>query len=432
MAIKKKKTGDADPSQAAPTPPPTGMQGMQPPPMNMQGMQGMQGQQPMGMQGMQQPPMGMQGMQGMQQPPMNMQGMQQPMGMPGYGGMQQPMGMPGYGGMSFGNPMAQLMQMMAAYGGGMGGMGMPGAQVDPSAQPFVGAPTDDQEPGLAADIVQPATIQDLLKEQQALAVQPVLDRLCLSADGKTALGGLPRGCTIAFAGPPGRGKTRSMLEGIARVAMTGTRCAYVVAEEGFRDEDNPGRDDLCSRFAKVAMAATGLDEAGLRQEVLPNVLIIQSQYHKGHTWDDFIRRYRYVVEDQDVRFVVVDSLNTLDPTHARTADNLSVLKTYNHEHGVTCVTIGQIKDTGEPVGGEALMHTADAVLLIEELSLGSKEIAEFWGGKYREKITVIQARKCVTTPVFPHPVRVHLDERGRLAVHPGHPAEYALPPLPGE
>ncbi|MCW8139836.1 MAG: hypothetical protein KIT58_13140, partial [Planctomycetota bacterium] len=349
---------------------------------------------------------------------------------PGYG--QPP---PGYGA-PYGNPMAQLMQMMAAFGGG--GMGMapipvPG-QVDPSAQPFMaggGAAADDQEPGLAADIVSPATVEDLLKEQKALPVQPVLDRLCLSPDGKTALGGLPQGCTIAFAGPPGRGKTRAMLEGIARVARSGTKCAYVVAEEGFRDEDNPGRDDLCSRFARIAMAATGLDEDGLREHVLSNVLIIQAQYHKGHTWDDFIRRYRYVVEDQGVRFVVVDSLNTLDPTHARTAENLSVLKTYNHEHGVTCVTIGQIKDTGEPVGGEALMHTADAVLLIEELSLGSKEMAEFWGGKYREKITVLHARKSVTTPVFPHPVRVWLDEQGRLAVHPGHPAELALPPLPG-
>jgi hypothetical protein len=39
---------------------------------------------------------------------------------------------------------------------------------------------------------------------------------------------------------------------LARVAAGGTKCAYVVAEEGFRDEDNPGRDDLCSRFARIA------------------------------------------------------------------------------------------------------------------------------------------------------------------------------------
>ncbi|MCO5167741.1 MAG: hypothetical protein M9894_15445 [Planctomycetes bacterium] len=429
MAIKKKKTG-GEPEPSAPPqapPPPAG------PPPGYPG--GPYGGAPIPPPGYPAPP------PGYPAPPPGYPGQAPGYGPPGYPSPQPAYApAPGYGpgapqpgyGMPYGNPMAQLMQMMAAFGG-VGGPGLaPPGQVDPSAQPFMAgaAPADEQEPGLAADIVAPATVEDLLKEQKALPVQPVLDRLCLSPDGKTALGGLPQGCTIAFAGPPGRGKTRAMLEGVARVARSGVKCAYVVAEEGFRDEDNPGRDDLCSRFAKIAMAATGLDEDGLREHVLPNVLIIQSQYHKGHTWDDFIRRYRYVVEDQGVRFVVVDSLNTLDPTHARTAENLSVLKTYNHEHGVTCVTIGQIKDTGEPVGGEALMHTADAVLLIEELSLGSKEMAEFWGGKYREKITVLHARKSVTTPVFPHPVRVWLDEQGRLAVHPGHPAELALPPLP--
>ncbi len=323
----------------------------------------------------------------------------------------------------FGNPMAQMMQMMSSYMGMGGGV----AQVDPSAQPFV--VDEREEAGLDADIVQPALIEDLRKTQQALPVQPVLDRLFLAEDGVHALSGLPLGCTIALAGPPGKGKTRAMLEGVARAAAGGVKCAYVVAEEGFRDEENPGRDDLCSRFAKVGMASLGLDEAGLREQVLPNVLIIQAQYHKGQTWEDFIRRYKYVVEEEGVRFVVVDSLNTLDPSHARTADNLAVLKTYNHEHGVTCVTIGQIKDTGEPVGGEALMHTADAVVLIEELSLGSKEMAEFWGGKYRDRITVIRARKSVSCPVHPYPVRVDLDRDGRLAVHPSHPAEFALPPL---
>jgi len=428
----KKKTAaaaeaPAEPSAAGPTggPAPGGPQ----PQMPMGGMpqQGMPQQMPqqgmpqqMPMQGMpQQMPMpGMQmPMQGMPQQ-MPMQGMPQQPG--GEGGM--PMG--GYGGYfpGYGNPMAQMMQMMQ----GMMGVGG-GAPVDPSAQPFVGR--DEQEVGLEADVVEPALIEDLVKEQAALPVQDVLDRLCLRPDGK-ALGGLPKGCTIAFAGPPGKGKTRAMLEGVARAARAGVTSAYVVAEEGFRDEDNPDRDDLCSRFAKIAMAATGLDEAGLREHVLPNVVILLSQYHRGHTWDDFIRRYRYAVEELGVRFVVVDSLNTLDPSHARTSENLAVLKTYNHEHGVTCVTIGQIKDSGEPVGGEALMHTADAVILIEEMSLGSKDMAEFWGGKYRQKITVIRIRKCVTTPVHPYPVRVDLDADGRLVVHEGHPEPYALPELP--
>tara|TARA_R110002072_G_scaffold10259_1_gene47907 strand:- start:836 stop:2152 length:1317 start_codon:yes stop_codon:yes gene_type:complete len=391
-----------------------GMQqpGMMQPGMMMPGMQGQMMQQP-GMQGqMMQPGMMMPGMMppGMVQPGMQQQGMGQP-------NVAMTM-MPGMMGMGYGNPMAQMLQMM----GMQAGMG----QVDASAMPFVS--DEAEERGLEADIVQPALVEDLLRTQEALSIQPLLDSLCLSEDGKTSLGGIPVGCTVAFAGPPGQGKTRSMLEGVARAAAAGKKCAYVVAEEGFRDEENPGRDDLCSRFAKIAMTATGMNEAELREKVLPNVLIILSQYHKGHTWDDFIRRYKHVVEEEDVEFVVVDSLNTLDPSRTRTAENLATLKTYNHEHGVTCVTIGQIKDTGEPVGGESLMHTADAVFLLEEMSLGSKDMAEFWGGSYRDKITVLRVRKSVTTPIFPYPIRVHVNEAGQLEVHPKHPADYALLP----
>jgi len=420
----KKASKTVAPAEAeAPAQQPAGMQqpGMQQPGMMMPGMQGqmmqpgMQGQmmQP-GMQGqMMQPGMMMPGMMppGMVQPGMGQQGMQ---GQPNVAMTM----MPGMMGMGYGNPMAQMLQMM----GMQAGMG----QVDASAMPFVADETEER--GLEADIVQPALVEDLIRSQEALSIQPLLDSLCLNEDGKTSLGGIPVGCTVAFAGPPGKGKTRSMLEGVARAAAAGKKCAYVVAEEGFRDEDNPGRDDLCSRFAKIAMTATGFDEAELREKVLPNVLIILSQYHKGHTWDDFIRRYKHVVEEEDVEFVVVDSLNTLDPSRTRTAENLATLKTYNHEHGVTCVTIGQIKDTGEPVGGESLMHTADAVFLLEEMSLGSKDMAEFWGGKYRDKITVLRIRKSVTTPIFPYPIRVRVNETGQLEVHPQHPADYALLP----
>lgn len=118
----------------------------------------------------------------------------------------------------------------------------------------------------------------------------------------------------------------------------------------------------------------------------------------------------------------------LDPSRNRTADNLSALKTYNHEHGVTCVCIGQIRDTGAPAGGEALQHTADAVFLIEEMTLTSKEMAEEWGGRYRDRIDVIRAVKCVTTPIFPHPIRIRLSpEAGVLEVHPDQPVDRGAP-----
>ncbi|MEW6281051.1 MAG: ATPase domain-containing protein [Candidatus Eremiobacterota bacterium] len=314
--------------------------------------------------------------------------------------------------------MQQMMQMMMAASGG-------GQAVDAAAQPFTyAAPEEKPDPKLEAELIRPASKGSLLADQKPLPVQAVLDVLCLTPDGKNSLGGIPKGCTIAFAGPPGKGKTRSAIEALVRVAKSGVKCLFVIAEEGFLDENDSGREPLGSRLVRIGMTVTGLSEADFTAQVLENILVLNAQYHKGGTWDEFVNRYRYIVERENVRFVVIDSLNTLDPGKTRTADNLSALKTYNHEKGVTCLTIGQIRDTGMPVGGEALMHTADAVFLLEEMSLGSKEQAEFWGGKYRDVIDVIRAVKCVTTPVFPHPIRVvRNDGVGTLAVHPAQPAE---------
>lgn len=179
------------------------------------------------------------------------------------------------------------------------------------------------------------------------------------------------------------------------------------------------------------MAATGInDEQAFAEQVLENVYVLQSQYHKGHSWDDFVSKYRYLIEKEEISFIVIDSLNMLDPSKNRTADNLSALKTYNHERGVTCICIGQIRDTGSPVGGEALMHTADAVFLIEEMSLGSKDMAELWGGKYRDKIAIIRAIKSVTTPIFEHPIKLARDaQTGVLVVDEAQPDEYATLPV---
>jgi KaiC/GvpD/RAD55 family RecA-like ATPase len=348
--------------------------------------------------------------------PMMPQGYGMPM--PGMPGM--PMMQPGQQ-----NPMLQMFSMLQ-----MMSSGMTQSLVDPSAMPFAApvvpataAPEADK--GLEAGVIRPARLTNRIKGQEAVALGSVLDYLCLTPDGQHALGGIPKGCTIAFAGPPGTSKTRTMLAALAKVALTGEKVAFVVAEEGFHDA-KAGRDDLCSRLCKIGMAVTGLDEAKFEKQVLENFYVVEAQYHKGTTWDDFVSKYRYLIEQHGVKFVVIDSLNMLDPARTRTADNLSALKTYNHEAGATCVCIGQIRDTGEAVGGEALAHTADVFILLEKMSLGSKEIAAVWGGQYRDQIDVIHARKSVTTPKFEHPVRVSRDANGVLIVHPAQPAQYAL------
>jgi len=338
---------------------------------------------------------------------------------------QMPGMMPAMGGAG---PMAQMMQMMQMMMGQVGGV----AGVDPAAQPFTGAeavPDEDDE--LMADIVRPATLETLLKQQVAIPTGTVLDRMCLTEDGEHALGGIPKGCTIAFCGPPGKGKSRTALAAMAQVAASGGKVAYVVAEEGFVDPDDSGRDDLCSRLTKICMASQGLDEAGFREKIAPNLWIMLSQYHRGHAWSDFVNRYRYLVEKEGIDFVVIDSLNTLDPSRNKTAENLATLKTYNHEKGITCLTIGQIRDTGAPAGGEALMHTADVVYLMEYLNLSSKDMAALWGGTYRERILTIRTVKSISTPIVAHPVRVtQTATEGKLVLHPDHPLDaFSVPEI---
>jgi KaiC/GvpD/RAD55 family RecA-like ATPase len=353
-------------------------------------------------------------------------GMMPAMGPAGFGmmpGVPAAAQMPGMAAM---NPMLAMMQMMQAM---MGGMGMSGV-VDPSAVPFAAAQAKpDGDKGLDAGIIRPALLTERIRNQEALPLGSVLDLLCLTDDAKHSLGGVPKGCTIAFAGPPGKGKTRTALAGIANVARRADKVAFVVAEEGFHDESGSGRDDLCSRLVKIGMGVTGLDEAAFTKDVLENIFVLECQYHKGTTWDDFVAKYRYLVEKEAIEFVVIDSLNMLDPTKNRTADNLSALKTYNHESGVTCLCLGQIRDTGMPAGGEALQHTADVVFLIEELSMGSKEMADQWGSKYRDRIDIITCLKSVTTPRFEYPIRLgRAAGTGILSVHEAQPADYK--PLP--
>lgn len=365
---------------------------------------------------------------GMMQPGMPQAGMAMPgqmpqQAMPGQPGLQPgmmpQMGVPQMGG---GNPMMQMMQMMQMMAGG----GMGPAMMDPSAMPFAGGEAvADGDAGLDADFIRPSMLETLLRTQEGVETGSVLDYLCLTEGAENSLGGIPKGCTMAFAGPPGKGKTRTALAALAKVALGGEKVAFVVAEEGFHDPDGNGRDDLCSRMTKIGMSITGLDEAAFRSQVLENVYVMESQYHKGNSWDEFVSKYRFLIEHEEIAFVVIDSLNMLDPSKNHTADNLSALKTYNHEQGTTCLCIGQIRDTGSPVGGEALMHTADAVFLIEEMSLGSKEIAEMWGGKYRDKIDIIRAIKSVSTPTFPHPIRLDRDpDTGVLVIHESQPADY--------
>jgi KaiC/GvpD/RAD55 family RecA-like ATPase len=317
--------------------------------------------------------------------------------------------------------MALMTQMMQTMQSMMSAGAMPG-QWD-SASPF--QQTEEIVEAVPHDIIMPKTLERGIVLQEGLNVHPLYAKLFLN-DDNVPLEGIPKGCTCTLTGPAYSGKTRSALEMIVYAAMNDIKTAYVVAEEGFFDDKGSGRNDLFSRFLKIAETISGLSEKKFRQKYDDMYVVIPNQYHKGKSWEEFIRDYRYAVEELECRFTIIDSINMLDPSKLNTVDNLNALKTYNHEKGITCVVIGQVKDTGQPQGGEALFHTSEVALHISEMSMGSKAQAEIWGSQYREKITVINARsKVCHTLTFP--VKIAFDDNGMIRPDPTQPSDHQFP-----
>lgn len=328
--------------------------------------------------------------------------------------------------------MLQMMQMMQAM---MGMQAVPQPAVDSSAAPFTA-----QESPAAADeapaegVVRPGKIENPVRAQAALATGTILDRLCLDETGKKALGGIPKGCLVTLAGAPGKGKMRTAIAALAKVVQSGVPSVLVIGDESLAAaEGSSNRDDIGTRLARVGAESTRMSEKDFTEKVLGPLNVLESHWDRpDRMWDAFIQRYRFVVEKLGIKFAVVDSVGMLDPSRAATANNLAALKTYNHEHGVTCFLVGQIREsTGLPVGGAGLMHTCDVVYFVEEISLGSKEMAEHWGGNYRDKIDLLVCAKSVTTPVFALPVRVEKNpERGTISLSEMNPAAHTPPEIP--
>lgn len=324
--------------------------------------------------------------------------------------------------------MLQMMHMMQAM---MGMTAVPSPAPDPSAVPFTAVESPAAADEAAAEgIVRPAKIEKPIRAQAPLATGTLLDRLCLDEAAKRALGGIPKGCLCTLAGAPDKGKMRTALAALAHVVKAGVPSVLVVGDESLADGGSSNREDLATRLARIGAEATRTTGKEFATQVLDKLNVLETHWDQSRRmWDAFIQRYRFVVEKVGIKFAVIDSVGMLDPNKTATADNLGALKTYNHEHGVTCLIVGQIREsTGLPVGGAGLMHTCDVVYFIEEISLGSKEMAEFWGGNYRDKIDLLVCAKSVTTPVFALPVRIEKNpERGTISLSEMNPAAHTPP-----
>jgi hypothetical protein len=317
--------------------------------------------------------------------------------------------------------MTMLTQMMTTFQSMLSAGAMP--QQWSSSTPF--QQSEEMQEAIPHDIILPKTLERGIIAQKGLDVHPLYSKLFLTHENEL-LNGLPMGCTITLTGPAYSGKTRSALEMMINAVMKGIKTAYVVAEEGFFDTKGSGRNDLFSRFLQIAVEITGMSESEFRDKCDDLYVIIPAQYHLGKTWGDFIKDYRYVIEDLGCKFTIIDSINMLDPSKLNTVDNLNALKTYCHEKGVTSVVIGQVKDTGLPQGGEALFHTSEVSLHIYEKSMTSKAEAETWGSEYRQSIFLIEARSKVCHTVG-FPIKINMHYKGLIRADENQPNKNDFP-----
>lgn len=322
-----------------------------------------------------------------------------------------------------GDQMAMFNQMMQSFQSMMNLGAMP--QQWSSSQPFQSVETSIEPAPVPHDIIFPKTLERGIVKQNGLNIHPLFSKLFTTKDDKP-LQGIPSGCTLTITGPAYSGKTRSALEMVIRAVMQGIKVAYVVAEEGFYDEADSGRNDLFSRFLEVAVDVSGLTEEEFRKKHDEDYIVIPNQYHLGKNWSDFIKDYRYAVEDLECKLTIIDSINMLDPSKLNTVDNLNSLKTYNHEKGITCIVIGQVKDSGIPQGGEGLFHSSEVSIHIYEQTMTSKDLAARWDSNYRDSIMLISARSKVCSSIK-HPVRIHENEAGLIRAMKTQPIEHDFP-----
>jgi circadian clock protein KaiC len=164
-------------------------------------------------------------------------------------------------------------------------------------------------------------------------------------------GGLPIGSNTLLTGPSGVGKTSTAVRCMLATLERGQRAAYFLFDEG-----------LGTLLARCT--ALGMD---LRPYIESKQLRIHQIDPASLSPGAFIARVRHAVEQEQVVFVVIDSLNSY--LHAMPGENflllhLHELLSYLNQLGViTMVILGQHGMLGDIQGDLDLSYLSDAILL---------------------------------------------------------------------
>lgn len=161
---------------------------------------------------------------------------------------------------------------------------------------------------------------------------------------RVAGGGLVPGSALLIGGDPGIGKSTLLIQAMARLANSGTRCAYISGEEAI--------DQVRLRASRlgIADAPVRLASATAVRDILPAL--------EGSDPPD-------VVVIDSIQTMYLDSLDSAPGTVAQVRACAQELIRHAKKNGFTLLLVGHVTKEGAIAGPRVLEHMVDAVLYFE-------------------------------------------------------------------
>lgn len=189
-----------------------------------------------------------------------------------------------------------------------------------------------------------------------------LDNLYLKQDGKP-LGGLPLGIQLGITGLPSSGKSILIEEIAVNSAGDGNKTLLITSEDAF--DTKSGRMDLQARLKQKAEIL----KANWKN-VSENLVILDTiTFAELRRWHTFAKTYRYVIETNKIKLVLIDSITLLETARGVLKSRLQELCRYNQLHGITAIYVNQRAteewDKRAMAGGIGLGHIFDSTLIID-------------------------------------------------------------------
>lgn len=277
----------------------------------------------------------------------------------------------------------------------------------------------------APKVLRPAEMsEELVGRQEGIPTGTILDRLFRR--GGYALGGIPEGALTLLAGPPGCGKTRTLMFTALMTAARGHKVLLVLSEEPF-GQTNPARMSFAQRLAEMGEL---MGDGPRLHQILRNIAVWDEPARGAMPFATFLGQYAQLLRTELPVVVLFDSINGIDPSRGALPHQLASIKRLHNERGTTALACAQLASDGDIAGSLPALHAAEAVVLLERVKMTSKEEAAVWNSSYKAEILTARALKSLTSDTHRSSVRVEQAYAlgGAIDLDPKHPID--LLPVP--